>query len=67
MTEHDIELREMFDKVTAPLPSGPDQNMRVISFEGFQLAISKFMDKAYYLGKMEVARSVESIFNESAV
>jgi len=45
---HEDEVRNLFLESTTYLPD--NQDVRVISFDNFKLAIDKMMDKAYYYG-----------------
>lgn len=58
-TDHDLELKELFEKCTAAIP-GYD-NIRVINYSGFLVAINAMMDKAYYMGTKHSYDTVDAV------
>ena len=59
---HEQEVIELFDKVTAELP-GKNQ-FRVITLDGFKIAIEQMMNKAFYHGQMNAIEATQSAFEE---
>lgn len=59
LNEHDTEVKELFDSLTVELPG--EQNLRVINYAAFKLAIEKMMDKAYYMGSKHSYDTVETV------
>lgn len=59
---HETEVKELFDKLTAPIPgsNGP----RAITLEGFTAAISVMMNKAFFQGQMDAVETTESLFRK---
>ncbi len=60
--DHETEVKDLFDKLTAPIPgsNGP----RAITLEGFTVAISVMMNKAFFQGQMEAVETTESLFSK---
>ena len=60
---HEEELKRLFSEVSVPSKT-PD--IHYITFEGFKIAISTMMNKAFYFGQInsinEMQSSIDSIF-----
>jgi hypothetical protein len=60
--DHETEVKELFDKLTAPIPGS--NGLRAINLEGFTVAISVMMNKAFYHGQMDAVEATESLFEK---
>jgi hypothetical protein len=56
---HDVEVKELFDKVTVEIPGG--NGLRAINLEGFKVAIDRMMMKGFFHGGQQVLSSAEDV------
>lgn len=63
MTQHEQDVKELFDKVTVPVP-GSDK-LHAITFESFTTAVEWIMTKGYYLGQQEGLNKASAIVQET--
>ena len=64
--EHDAEIKELFDKITAEIPGG--NGLRAINLEGFKIAADRMIIKGIYYGTQHVLNStndtIDRVFNK---
>jgi hypothetical protein len=58
---YDVEVKELFDKVTVEIPGG--EGLRAINLEGFKIAVDRMMMKGFVRGGQEVLSSAEDVIN----
>lgn len=65
MTEHEQDIKNLFDKATVPISPGMDHmGVKAISYDNFKVAIEKLMEKSFYYGKMDGLREARSIVDD---
>ena len=60
--DHDIEVKELFEKVSVEIPGMGDA--RAINLAGFKIAIDTMMNKAFYYGSQQTLKTAEDIVDK---